>query len=88
MLISKRFGDTSGVFRECFGDVSGTFRVGLGDVSGTFRGDPPARSMCCYRAARPFPCSLHCINLAPSRGEVELHCALVGTIQGWNLVKF
>ena len=36
VLISKRFGDTSGVFRECFGDVSGTFRVGLGDVSGTF----------------------------------------------------
>ena len=38
VLISKRFGDTSGVFRECFGDVSGTFRVGLGDVSGMFRG--------------------------------------------------
>ena len=38
VLISERFGDTSGVFRECCGDVSGTFRVGLGDVSGMFRG--------------------------------------------------
>ena len=36
VLISKRFGDTSGVFRECFGDVSGTFRVGLGNILGTF----------------------------------------------------
>ena len=55
VFISERFGDISWVFRECFGDVSGTFRVGLGDVSGTFWGDPPARSMCCSRAARPFP---------------------------------
>ena len=48
VLISKRFGDISWIFRECFGDVSGRSRRCFGDILGR-----PARPQHVLFSCRP-----------------------------------